>query len=195
MNNLESAANAYETHAMDFAGSRDRSTIGVPEIKQWASMLPKKATVIDLGCGSGYPLTKVLNDFDFQVWALDSSPTLIKLFQTRFPHIPIQCEPVQKSHFFNQKFDAAMAVGLIFLLTEKEQRAFINDVSKALKSGGRFLFSAPSQTAHWKDVSTGCESRSLGQKRYVEVLDKTGFRLLSTFRDAGNNLYYDAALT
>jgi cyclopropane fatty-acyl-phospholipid synthase-like methyltransferase len=188
---MDDSAEAYEANAIEFLCRRDESTIGSNTVAQWSGTLRKAASVIELACGGGFPVTRVLDSFDLQLWAVDSSPTLVATFQSRFPQIPIQCERVQDFDFFNRKFDAALAIGLVFLLPKTEQIKLISRVSEVLNNNGRFLFTAPIQTGKWTDLNTGMECHSLGQNSYEEILSSAGFRVVSTFVDKGENNYYD----
>jgi cyclopropane fatty-acyl-phospholipid synthase-like methyltransferase len=98
---------------------------------------------------------------------------------------------VQESDFFDRTYDGAIAIGLIFLLSESDQSTLISRVSKILVPGGRFLFTAPIEKGDWIDMNTGLECRSLGQASYEEYLRKAGFRVVATFTDKGANNYYD----
>ena len=186
------AAAAYEANASAFIRGRDRSPIGARVVQQWARTLGKGATVIEMACGGGYPITTVLDSAGLQLWAIDASPTLVAEFRTRFPKIPVQCERVQESSFFGRKFEGAIAVGLLFLLPEADQAALIATVSKIVIPGGRFLFTAPLEAGTWADMNTGLECRSLGRERYEELLTQSDFRVVATHADEGANNYYEA---
>ncbi|WP_026240793.1 class I SAM-dependent methyltransferase [Thiobacillus thioparus] len=186
------SAEAYESRAHEFLRSRDPSSIGTQVVDQWARSLRRGATVIELACGGGYPISRVLDAAGLKLWAVDSSPTLLAEFQSRFPNIPIQCARVQESDFFGRNFDGVIAIGLLFLLSESDQIDLIARVVEILVPNGRFLFMAPIQVGIWKDLSTGVECSSLGQERYGELLRNAGFRVLATYTDKGENNYYDA---
>lgn len=192
---MTDSANAYEAHAHEFLRGRDKSLIGIQVIEQWSRTFRNGATVIELACGGGYPITQVLSAAGLQLWAVDSSPTLVAEFRSRFPTIPVQCAKVQESDFFGRKYQGAIAIGLIFLLPEQEQADLISRVSAILELGGRFLFMAPIEIGTWKDMNTGLECRSLGQERYEELLRDVGLRVVTTYRDAGENNYFDAEKT
>lgn len=186
------SAQAYEVHSHEFLRGRDTSSIGTQVVEQWSRTLRKGATVIELACGGGYPITRVLNAAGLRLWAIDSSPTLVAAFASRFPTIPIQCARVQESNFFGHKYECVIAVGLIFLLSEPEQANLISRVSAILEPGGRFMFMAPIQIGTWNDTNTGHECISLEQERYAELLAKSGLRVIATHMDVGENNYYDA---
>jgi len=187
------SAVAYETHAQEFLQGRDASMIGSVVVEQWARTLPIGSEVIELGCGAGYPITRALQAAGLKLWAIDSSTSLLKEFKQRFPSVPVQCEKVQSSNFFNRTYHAAIAVGLLFLLPENDQLALIERVARILVPGGRFLFTAPIEIGEWNDLNTGIVCHSLGQDRYKSCLKAADFRVVRTFADKGENNYRRAS--
>lgn len=161
-------------------------------VRAWAERLAPGAAVLDLGCGSGVPVTEVLLDAGLRVYAVDASPQMISAFARNFPDVPIACEDVETSSFFGRRFDAAVAWGLLFLLPERSQVATIDRVAAVLKPGAQFLFTAPRERCTWADVLTGELSLSLGAETYVAVLERAGFRLDAECEDEGGNHYYVA---
>lgn len=131
-------------------------------------------------------------DDGFHIYGIDASPTLTSAFHSRFPHAQVTCEAVEGSSFFGRTFDAALAIGLIFLLATDTQRDLIRRVARALNPGGRFLFTAPANPCAWTDVLTGRRSLSLGAEEYKAVLADAGLALLGEYLDEGSNHYYDA---
>jgi SAM-dependent methyltransferase len=185
----------YEARAQEFLRARDASMIGSQVVAQWASTLAKGASVIELGCGGGYPITRALHAAGLRLWAIDSSPTLVAEFERRFPSVPVKCAKAQDSDFFGRTYDAAIAAGLMFLLPEQEQLALIGRVANILAPGGRFLFTAPIEAGSWTDINTGIPCLSLGRARYEACLQRAGFRVAATLIDQGENNYYDAERT
>src|SRR4051812_16545867 len=100
----------YEVHAAEFLRRRDKSLVGSRVVEQWSCTLPAGATVIELACGGGEPITRVLSQAGLRLWAIDSSPTLVAAFRARFPAIPVQCARVQDTDFFGRMYDAAVAI-------------------------------------------------------------------------------------
>lgn len=185
------AAQVYETYAREFLRGRDLSPVGARVVEQWSRTLRIGATVMELACGGGYPITRVLHAAGLQLWAVDSSATRIAEFRMRFPGIQVQCATVQESDFFGLQYDGAVAIGLIFLLTEQEQTNLISRISGVLRPGARFLFTAPTQTGIWEDLNTGLECKSLGRRHYQDLWERAGFQLVATYADVGQNNYYD----
>ncbi len=185
------SADAYESKAIEFLSIRDHSSIGASVVHDWGQHLQRGARVLELGSGGGYPITHVLHSLGLKVYAIESSPTLASEFQTRFPDASLQCCKVQESTFFDQNYDAAIAIGLVFLLSEREQSELITHVAKSLNLNSRFLFTAPIETGKWLDVNTNAPCNSLGQTAYEDLLRASGLSLLNTYSDEGKNNYYD----
>lgn len=169
-----------------------RSDIGRDIINRWSRHLRPNGAVVDIGCGTGVPVTQVLAAAGFEIYGIDPSPTLLSTFRRRFPDAITACEPAETSCFFNRRFDGAVAVGLLFLLPEAKQIALIHRVGQALNRGGHFLFSAPAQPCRWDDSLTGQPSASLGEPRYRVLLADAGLRLVDRYIDEGSNHYFHA---
>jgi 2-polyprenyl-3-methyl-5-hydroxy-6-metoxy-1,4-benzoquinol methylase len=184
-------SNGWEAVAQRFMA--ERSAIGVATVKSWCRGLPTGASVLDLGCGSGVPISEALIDEGCEVYGIDAAPSLVAALRRRFPQVRVACEPVEESGFFGRKYDGIVAVGLLFLLQPDVQQAVIRRVSAALEPGGRFLFTAPVQATEWTDLMTGCRSVSLGDEAYRRVLADADMKVVGEYTDEGGNHYYDAA--
>lgn len=186
------SARAYEQHALELLRYRDSSGVGVAVARRWAQSLQPGAEVIEIACGGGLPVSEILVAAGLKLWAIDSSPTLVSAFSNRFPGVPAKCERVQTSDFFRRSYDAAISIGLIFLLDESEQLELPARVAEILRPGAKFLFTAPLEAGTWVDAGTGHGCLSLGYETYRRVLEQSGFRLLACYRDSGQNNYYEA---
>jgi cyclopropane fatty-acyl-phospholipid synthase-like methyltransferase len=187
-------SNGYEGIASSFIAERgnNNSGIGASVVAQWAQTLPAGANVLDLGCGTGVPISQVLIRRGFIVYGIDASSSMVAAFRGRFPTVSVECAAVEDSTLFCRTFDGAVAWGLVFLLAVEVQRSLISKVAGVLQPGGRFLFTAPSQSCSWSDAMTGRTSVSLGQEEYAKELAAQGMSLLGTADDEGENHYYFA---
>jgi 2-polyprenyl-3-methyl-5-hydroxy-6-metoxy-1,4-benzoquinol methylase len=61
---------SYEDVAEEFIARRGRNSsgIGVSTVAEWAQMLPSGATVLDVGCGVGVPISQVLIERGFKLY-------------------------------------------------------------------------------------------------------------------------------
>jgi hypothetical protein len=71
----------------------------------------------------------------------------------------------------------------------------IAKVAAVLPSGGRLLFTSPSESCSWADAMTARTSISLGLDAYRNSLEAEGISLVGTHRDDGGNHYYFARKT
>jgi len=188
----EDRSNGYEEIAPVFIAGRgsDSNETGVSVVGDWSRMLPPGATVLDLGCGTGVPISQVLIERGFHVYGVDASPTMVAAFRARFPRVEVQCAAVEECAFFGRIFDGVVAWGLFFLLARPVQYRLLAKVAAALRIGGRFLFTAPSQNCSWADLLTGQTSVSLGYNEYRNALAAVDMSLVGTCRDDADNHYY-----
>lgn len=133
-------SSGYEAVSQEFlarrgSGSSRSIAIGVKEVRNWARTLPQGSSVIDLGCGPGYPITAVLVEEGLEVFGVDAAPSFVAATQRNLPGIPIMCEPVQQSTFFSRTFDAVLAWGLMFLLHAEDQHQLIRRLAEILVPG------------------------------------------------------------
>jgi SAM-dependent methyltransferase len=189
-------SNGYEAVSEEFLagrGDRRRSAgIGVKEVRKWARTLPRDSSVIDLGCGPGFPITAVLVEEGLHVFGVDAAPSFVSAFQRNLPGTPIICESVQESRLFDRTFDAVLAWGLIFLLKAEDQHRLMERFAEILVPGGHLLFTATAKSAVWNDAMTGVESLSLGAEQYRKLLGAVGISVVEEYEDEGENHYFDA---
>jgi cyclopropane fatty-acyl-phospholipid synthase-like methyltransferase len=187
-------SNGYEGIADRYIKGRGQAVngIGSSTVRAWAQTLNGGSVVLDIGCGTGIPVTKILLEEGLAAYALDASPTMTEAFRQNFPNVPVACESVEKSTFFNRSFDGIIAVGLIFLLSEETQRALIPKMAAALNPGGRLLFTAPVDKVEWMDVMTEQLSISLGAEQYRALMSSSGLSIVEELADEGGNHYFNA---
>jgi SAM-dependent methyltransferase len=185
-------SHGYERVSALFIKSRGQAVhgIGASTVRAWVRKLPENSTFLDLGCGTGIPMSKVLLEEGMKVYGVDASPSMVKTFRLNFPNIPVTCEAAEESSFFNRQFDAIVAWGLLFLLPLDAQETIIRKAAGALLTGGRLLFTSPAKKTKWKDAMTEQLSISPGAEWYKERLTNAGLSLIEEFEDEGENHYY-----
>ncbi len=191
----EDASNGYEGVADIFIARRGTrpavgDAIGATTVRAWAEAFPPGATVLDIGSGPGEPSTRVLRDAGLTTYAIDASPKMVAAFRERFPGVQIECNTVEASDFFGRQFDGVIAWGLLFLLEPAAQAQVLSKVGRALRPGGRFLFTAQKHPLEWLDAMTGRRSQSLGAKEYERLLRDAGMVWVGEAEDEGENHYY-----
>lgn len=181
-------ANGYEENAHHFLLARN-GAIGPDVVAGWAAEFARGAEILELGCGFGV-ISQVLLDAGLKLTAVDASPTLLAAFRERFPLVETECVDAEKSKFFERTFDGVVAWGLVFLMEEAAQRRLLALCARALRPGGRLLFTAVRERHEWNDALTGRASYALGQDVYEGILRGHGLTVEPGVFDSGENYYY-----
>ena len=184
-------SNGYDGESEGFIANRS-PTIGVSVVRSWARSLPPGARVLKVGCGDGIPITQALLREGLAVHAVEASPKMVSAFRRNFPSASVSCKAAEQLYDLGLKFDAALAWGLMFLLTPEKQEVVIQNIGDALTRAGRFLFTSPREAVTWVDVRTGRLSESLGVSRYQSLLSSAGLSLVAEYDDEGSNHYFEA---
>lgn len=187
----EDRSSGWEDVAEQFIARRCPD-VGLSTVIDWAGSLEPGASLVDIGCGSGLPISAALVERGFTVAGIDASPTLAAAYRSNFPDALVACEAAEDSTFFGQSFDGALAIGLVFLLPEQAQHRLLGNVAAVLRPGGRFLFTAPEQACEWNDLMTGRRSVSLGAREYEKILAGEGLTCVAGRIDEGENHYFEA---
>ena len=117
----EDKSNGYEEVADRFMSARN-PVIGRATVSEWCRILPQHASVLDLGCGHGVPVSQTLIEQGFTVFGVDASPTLLAAFRRRFPGVSTDCSAVEDSGFFERGFDGVVAWGNNFSIAQGSMR-------------------------------------------------------------------------
>ena len=102
--------------------------IDIPDtVREWARTIPRGSSILNLGSDDRVPISRVLTDEGFTMYGIDASA-------------------IEDSECFNRTFDGVIALGVMSLLPPPVQSIVIGKVARALRRGGKFLFTAPKQS-------------------------------------------------
>lgn len=167
---------------------------GVPEANALASSIPAGSLVLDVGCGTGIPITRALLRRGHRVVGLDSSSAMLERFAQNCPEAFAVRGVVQSSPFVECVFDAAVAWGVMFHLNPEDAIKAIASVSRIVKPGAPFLFTSGDVDGFEgkEDKMNGVTFRYFSYSRhsYRRILGDHGFALIDVHADSGNNTYY-----
>ena len=173
--------------------AKDRGLGVQPEIASLLASLPLGAVVLDVGCGTGIPLTQALLAAGCKVVGVDSSPRMLEHFRINCPDVRVICAPIQSTDFEGMTFDAAVAWGVLFHMDHAEQEKVVAKVAEVLKPGGWFLFTSGDQEGSIQgEPMNGVPFRywSFSMEGYRHLLKANAFALIDVHRDQGDNIYY-----
>ena len=182
----------YDQIADWYAKQRGGST-GVPELRRLCAELGEGARVLDVGCGTGHPLTGVLVDAGCRVTGLDSSSKMLAHFRVNFPELETIHAPIESAALPEARFEAAVAWGVLFHLDHDAQATALATLARALVPGGRLLFTAGTEHGmHQGAPMNGVPFRywSYATEGYRELLARHELELERVSEDVGGNTYY-----
>lgn len=182
----------YEDRAADWIRDRGAALYsgarGLDEAKwldRFVAALPPGASILDVGCGSGWPMGAALLERGFRVVGRDSSPALIAHARETLPagvwEIADMRDPPP-----GDLFDGVLAWHSLFHLTPEAQRRVLPALANQVGPGGRLMFT--SGPAHGETLG---EWR--GEPLYHGSLDPAAYRALLV--EAGLSVEGDGAET
>src|SRR5512133_1157586 len=128
-------AQGYDQCAEAYEQARRESVH--PEIKWLKKQLPNRAHVLDIGCGSGLPVTRDLSK-RFVVTGVDISSEQIRRARENVRHATFFHSDIMAIDFSVASFDAVVALYAIFHLPRGEHARLFGNIRRWLKPGGYF---------------------------------------------------------
>ncbi len=96
--------------------------------------------VLELGCGAGYPITRMLLDRGAQVVANDISARQLELAKARCPQATFLLGDMTALSFEPASFDGVVSFFSIAHLPRREHQAMFSKIHAWLRPGGMFVF-------------------------------------------------------
>src|SRR5437868_3117830 len=88
----------YDAVAARYATARSKDSDDVRLLQELIDRLPEGAKLLDVGCGSGVPITKLLSEH-FDVTGVDFSETQIGLARRLVPQAQFICQDMAELAF------------------------------------------------------------------------------------------------
>ena len=180
-----------------YAGDRSR-TIGVREALAAVQHVPLASRVLDVGCGNGMPITDALVKAGYRVVGVDSSIGMLNRFRANLPATPAVRADARRCPFADQSFDAAVSWGMMFHLARGDQSTAFASVSRVLKPGAPFLFTAAELEGDEGGITgtmNGVTFHYYAVASYRTLIAEHGFELMSMYDDPGVSTYFFARKT
>jgi cyclopropane fatty-acyl-phospholipid synthase-like methyltransferase len=174
-------AQGYDRCAEAYEQARRESVH--PEIKWLKKQLPNRAHVLDIGCGSGLPVTRDLAK-RFVVTGVDISSEQIRRARENVRHATFFHSDIMAVDFPAASFDAVVALYAIFHLPRGEHSRLFCNIRRWLKPGGILLATLTNEAedAYTEDNFFGVEMHwsNYGMAEYKIMLAEAGFEVLSS---------------
>ena len=153
---------------------------------RFAELLPDSAEVLDLGCGSGYPVAAWLLGRGHGITGIDVSATMIGLATDRFPGQSWQVADMTRLDL-GRRFDGLIAWDSFFHLDFDAQRSMFPIFAAHSRRGAPLMFT--SGTGHGTAIGSlegePLFHASLAPDEYLALLEAHGFeRIAHVERDS-----------
>ncbi len=171
----------YNQCANDYHESR--SAEPGPELDILLDRLADDASVLDIGCGAGVPVTRALSK-RCGVTGVDISEAMIELARANVPSGRFIHGDVMSLEFEPAAFDAATAFYSIFHIPREEHQTLFERVHRWLRPGGYLLCTLTyrGEPAYTEDDFFGVTMHwsNYGLFEYRRILANAGFDLLNS---------------
>jgi SAM-dependent methyltransferase len=171
----------YERHA--HAWDSDRRNADWSD-KSWhdrfIATLPRAASILDLGCGSGSPVAQHMVECGLRVTGVDSSPTLISFCRQRLPDQEWLVEDMRLLQL-SRRFNGVLAWDSFFHLGPDDQRRMFNVFARHAAPSAVLMFN--SGPAHGEAIGEyrgdPVYHASLSADEYRDLLRGIGFEVIA----------------
>jgi 2-polyprenyl-3-methyl-5-hydroxy-6-metoxy-1,4-benzoquinol methylase len=176
--------NSYNKIAQKWAISRHSSFVS-KLVADFADKLNPNANLLDIGCGTGRPLTKYLCERKFNVTGIDVSEKMVEIAKSeKIPNAEfVTCD------FFDfhstEKFDGILAWDSFFHFPKERQEEIYIKVGSILNSNGYLLFTHGDVDDEHFDKMMG-ESfyySCLPKEKVSQILIDNGFEIEYVYKD------------
>lgn len=133
-------------------------------IADFSRRLKPNSSILDVGCGTGYPIDFFLSERGFRITGIDSSAKMIE----KAASLKLKNSEYHVAELFGfrteEKFDAIIAFDCLWHICHDNQKYIYGTIASLIKKGGYFIF-----THGKKDGEIYGEM--MGQTFYYSALD------------------------
>ena len=185
MTNIDS----YNKIALQWDENRKNRGID-PIIIDFSKMLPNSSHILDIGCGSGYPIDEYLSSKGFKITGIDPSVNMISL---------AKAQNLKNANYYvddlfsfetNDKYDAIIAFDSLFHISLDKQEYIYEKVSSLIKTNGLFLFThgKVENTVTGNMFGEKFNYASLKKEKVISLLSANNFKIIWLYEDYKNDV-------
>lgn len=184
MNQTELNAQAYDHIVREWAAFRSGCRVNAC-IQAFCTLLPAGARILDIGCGTGYPIDDYLNQNGFSIVGIDISENMIReARKLELAHAAFETADFLRFHSA-QPFDALIAFDSLWHIEEARQELIYPQAASLLKEDGYFLFTHGKKrgTVRGKMYAEEFVYSALDASDMKRLLRDNGFEIVSWQED------------
>ncbi|MEP1209700.1 MAG: methyltransferase domain-containing protein [Rhizobiaceae bacterium] len=166
----------YQDRARAFDIQRGRSGMEHAWLERFVVSLPKAGAILDLGCGSGEPVSAYLINKGFHLTGIDYAAAMIDMARQRFPDhgwlVQDMVDPLP-----DRQFNGLISWNGFFHLSPEEQRHALPQFAAAVLPGGNLLLTVGPAEGEITGTVDGAPvyHASLDPAEYRDLLLAAGF--------------------
>lgn len=175
---------SYDIISDDWKNFRDSTKINKC-IVDFTDYLTPNGKILDIGCGTGYPIAKYLVSCNFEVTGIDISREMINKAKKL---------KLKNAEFINQdilnfsteiKFDGVIAFDSIWHIAKDKQADVYSKISSLMKNGAYFIFTHGNRDSEIIGTMFNQEFyySALSINHLKEALSKAGLKIISLIED------------
>jgi 2-polyprenyl-3-methyl-5-hydroxy-6-metoxy-1,4-benzoquinol methylase len=191
---IDNEGKNYDKIASGFAKMRDSFNTEKKYLDLFIEYLQPQSHLLDVGCGSGYPIASYLIENNFQITGVDASIELLKIAKNNCPLMECVHGDI-RSISLDYQYDGIIEWWCLFHLPKVDHAKMIARFAGWLKKGGILEFTTGDSEYE------GCDNNMLGQelcfyslnpKTYEKYLQKNNFKILLRENDQEQHMVWIA---
>jgi len=151
------------------------------ELGEFASLLPKNAKVLDVGCGGGVPVAQFLVECGFDVTGIDFSKNMLRLARKSVPKAKFVLKDMTKLDLETGSFDGLTAFYSIIHVPREKHFSLFQSFHRILKPKGIMLVCLGPDEWEATDKYYGTEMfwSHYDPKKSLQLIKEAGFDMIS----------------
>lgn len=147
--------------------------------------LSKDSTILDVGCGTGKPVSSMLAAGGFRVFGIDRSAVMVDLCRAQVPGATFE-QVDMLTYTPNSRFDAIFAIFCTFALSREQIADLISKFSQWLSPSGTLYLGTiaaddyPTKPSHYDSdglYASGIDNNFMGKTVTISLLSKQGWQV------------------
>ncbi len=160
-------------------------------LSKFLKNMKKGAEVLDIGCGAGVPVSRVLVKNRYKVTGIDFSESMVKLARNNVPQAKFIKMDMTKLKFIKNSFDGAVSFYAIIHVPREKHAKIYNSLHRILKPGG-IIFVNPTGPDNFEGYEENYMGVPMfwshyGPEKTSKIIENAGFEILwSAIEKLGN---------
>jgi len=163
------------------------------ELEEFASLLPRNAKVLDVGCGAAVPFITFLVERGFNVTGVDFSESQLKLAGKNVPEANLIKQDATRLGLKTNSFDGVTSSYCIIHIAREKHSSLFQSFHRILKPRGVMLISTGSSEWEGTDEYYGTKMfwSHYSPERSLQIIHDAGFQTIwDRFNESGGEKNY-----